>query len=101
MNYRPCRLADTFACDPRTSGPSSGNAEFHLTRDYTRCTLGAVDGGRLRQIRSRRGLTQVALAERLGVTANTVARWERNEVRIREPMERLIRLVTRPGKARR
>ncbi len=55
----------------------------------------------MRQIRSRLGLTQAALSERLGVTANTVARWERNEVRITEPMERLIRLVTRPGKARR
>jgi len=60
-----------------------------------------VGGEKVRQIRSRLGLTQAALSERLGVTANTVARWERNEGRITEPMERLIRLVTRPGKARR
>ncbi len=38
---------------------------------------------------------------RRGVTGNTVARWERNEVRITEPMDRLIRLVAQPTKARR
>ncbi len=63
--------------------------------------MGAVEGGQLRQIRSRLRLTQAAFAERLGVTGNTVARWERNEVRITEPMEKLIRLVTRPTKGRR
>ena len=50
-------------------------------------------GGTLRQIRKRLGLTQSALAERLGVSPNTVARWERNEVPIREPMVRLIRML--------
>ena len=50
-------------------------------------------GGTLKRIRKRLGLTQSALAERLGVSPNTVARWERNEVPIREPMARLIRLL--------
>ena len=34
----------------------------------------------------------------LGVTRNTVARWERDEVSIREPMARLIRLVAKKGR---
>ncbi len=52
-----------------------------------------MKGGTLRRIRKRLGLTQAALAERLGVSPNTVARWERNEVPIREPMARLIRML--------
>ena len=38
-------------------------------------------------------LTQVELAELVGVTSNTIARWERDEVPIREPMARLIQNI--------
>lgn len=41
-------------------------------------------------------LTQVAFAELIGSTANTVARWERDEIGMRSTTERLIRLVTAP-----
>ena len=34
----------------------------------------------LRAARERLGLTQVELAEKLGVAGNTVARWERGEI---------------------
>jgi transcriptional regulator with XRE-family HTH domain len=34
----------------------------------------------LKQARKTLGLTQAALAERLGVSANTVARWERGNL---------------------
>lgn len=40
------------------------------------------------QLRARRlalGLTQAALADLLDVSANTVARWERGELRVRVP----------------
>ena len=37
--------------------------------------------------------TQSQLAEAVGVTWNTIARWERGEIPIRESMARLIRLV--------
>ena len=52
-----------------------------------------MEGKELKQIRQRLGLTQVELAEQLGVTANTVARWERDEVSIREPLARLIQVM--------
>lgn len=49
-----------------------------------------MKGKTLRAIRKRLGLTQVQLAKRIGITSNTVARWERDELPIREPMVRLI-----------
>lgn len=48
-------------------------------------------------IRTRLGITQEAFAERIGVTKNTVARWERNEMAIREPMARLIQRLEEEG----
>jgi transcriptional regulator with XRE-family HTH domain len=49
-----------------------------------------MDGLELRRLRTRAGLTQAALAAKLGVAPNSVARWERNERAIAEPMARLI-----------
>ena len=51
----------------------------------------------LRVLRKQSRLTQAALAERLGVTANTVARWEQQARSISEPMARLIRTVLKRG----
>ena len=53
----------------------------------------AMTGEELRQIRKRLGLTQVQLAEQIGVTSTTLARWERSEVGIGEPVARLVRFV--------
>ena len=36
-------------------------------------------GGLTRTLRRRRGLTQLALAERLGVSDKAVSKWERGE----------------------
>ena len=38
-----------------------------------------MQGEELRRLRKRMKLTQRQLGQRLGVTDNTVARWERNE----------------------
>ena len=54
-----------------------------------------MTGAQLGRLRQRLGLTQRALASKLAVTPNTVARWERNEVPIREPMARLVRLLAK------
>jgi transcriptional regulator with XRE-family HTH domain len=52
-----------------------------------------VTGSQLRRIRERLDLTQAQLAMRLGVAANTLARWERDELPIREPIAKLIQMV--------
>lgn len=57
-------------------------------------SLPIVTGSALRKIRQHLALTQAQLAEQLGVTSNTVARWERDEVRITEPMTKLIQLLS-------
>jgi DNA-binding transcriptional regulator YiaG len=57
-----------------------------------------MKGDELRRIRNRLAWTQTEMAVRLGVTRNTLARWERSEVSIREPMARLIKFVAKKGK---
>ena len=52
-----------------------------------------MTGEAFRELRQRLGLTQSQLAERLGVTVTSVARWEREERAISEPVARLIRLL--------
>jgi transcriptional regulator with XRE-family HTH domain len=52
-----------------------------------------MDGKELRKRRDQMKLTQVELAEELGVTSNTVARYERDELAIPEPVARLTVLI--------
>jgi 2-dehydropantoate 2-reductase len=52
---------------------------------------------KLRALRKRLGLTQRALAERVGVHPNSIARQERGEVGIGEPLARLVRLLAETG----
>lgn len=54
-----------------------------------------VTGDELRGIRERLGLTQAGLADRLGVTVTTVARWERDERKIAELVSRFVQLIVR------
>ena len=54
----------------------------------------------LKRVRARLGLTQTQLADRLGVTQNTVARWEMGDRRITEPMGRLIERIAKEVKAK-
>jgi len=57
-------------------------------------------GKELRAIRARLRLTQVELAELVGVASNTVARWERDEMAMRERKARLIQGIYAAGKKR-
>ena len=54
-----------------------------------------MSGDQLRRIRKRLELTQVQMANRMGTTGNTIARWERGERSISGPAEKLARLLAR------
>jgi transcriptional regulator with XRE-family HTH domain len=51
-----------------------------------------VTAEQLRRLRRKLGLTQAGLADLVGVPANTIARWERAEMKMRPAMEKLVRL---------
>ena len=75
-----------------------------MTGYHTRRILYIMDGKKFRRIRKRLGLSQKALAERMGTTENSVARWERGEIPIRELVARFLRLIEKtetPTKKRR
>lgn len=52
-----------------------------------------MKGAELRTIRKHLGKTQAQLAEAVGVATNTIARYERDEMRISEPIARLVRII--------
>jgi transcriptional regulator with XRE-family HTH domain len=52
-----------------------------------------MTGAALRQLRRQLGWTQTQLADAVGVTRNTVARWERDELGMRATAERLIQVI--------
>ncbi len=56
-----------------------------------------MTGHTLKRQRRRAGLTQVALAAKLGVAGNTVYRWEANLAPITAPMAKLIALTLNAG----
>jgi len=59
-----------------------------------------MSGVDIRALRGKLGWTQVALAEAIGVTSNTVARWERGEMTISEPTARLLKKIAAEHKDR-
>ena len=59
-----------------------------------------MSGKEVRQIRTTLGLTLAGMADLLGVHWNTVARWERDEIRMSEPTARLVRILSQPKLAR-
>jgi DNA-binding transcriptional regulator YiaG len=73
----------------------TGIGRSSLTINYTLSIVTAMDGNELLQIRRSLGLTQEQMADLIGVRANTIARWERDELRISEPVSRLIRLLAK------
>ena len=59
-----------------------------------------MGGKELRAIRGRLKLTQAEFAELVGVSANTVARWERDEMTMRQRKARLIQSIDAAEKKR-
>jgi transcriptional regulator with XRE-family HTH domain len=60
-----------------------------------------MKGSELRKRREQMGLTQAGLAMDLGVSSNTVARYERDELGIPEPVARLLVLLQKQKTAKR
>ena len=52
-----------------------------------------MTGKEIRALRRRLGWTQVALADAVGVSSNSVARCERGEMAISEPAARLLQKI--------
>ena len=54
-----------------------------------------MTGKELKSIRKSLGLTQADFAALVGVAPNSIARQERGEMGIREPLARLVRLIAK------
>ncbi|HVG31324.1 MAG TPA: helix-turn-helix domain-containing protein [Pyrinomonadaceae bacterium] len=52
-----------------------------------------MTGTQIKDLRKALGYTQAKLAEEVGVTANTVARYERDELKPSPPVLKLLKLV--------
>jgi len=52
-----------------------------------------MKGQELRRFRQKMKLTQKQLGVELGVTENTIARWERDEMKISEPAVKLVKIL--------
>jgi transcriptional regulator with XRE-family HTH domain len=60
-----------------------------------------MDGEEFKRKRHQLGLTQAQLANKLGVTATAVARWERGERSVSEPVARFLTLLCQLAKGKR
>jgi DNA-binding transcriptional regulator YiaG len=63
-------------------------------RDWQR----AMRGADIKKLRVSADLSQAKLATLLGVHANTIARWEREELYISEPVSRFLKLICEQAK---
>jgi putative transcriptional regulator len=52
-----------------------------------------ITGEEIKELRRSLGYTQARLAEELGVTPNTVARYERDEFKPSAPVQKLLRML--------
>ncbi len=52
-----------------------------------------MTGAEIKHLRKALGYTQARLAEDIGVTPNTIARYERDELRPSPPVMKLLRLL--------
>ena len=55
-----------------------------------------MTGTEIKDLRKALGYTQAKLAEEVGVTANTVARYERDELKPSPPVLKLLKLLEPP-----
>lgn len=59
-----------------------------------------MNGKQVSKIREQLKWTQAQLGDAVGVTGNTIARWERDEMAVNEPAARLILRIQAEQKAK-
>lgn len=59
-----------------------------------------MTGAELKRCREQLKLTQAAMAKQIGVHSNSLARMERNDMTISEPVAKLVRLIVKVSKKR-
>jgi putative transcriptional regulator len=52
-----------------------------------------MNGAQIKELRKSLGYTQARLAEEVGLTANTIARYERDELKPSPPVLKLLKLL--------
>jgi putative transcriptional regulator len=52
-----------------------------------------MTGAQIKELRKSLGYTQARLAEEVGLTSNTIARYERDELKPSPPVLKLLRLL--------
>jgi putative transcriptional regulator len=52
-----------------------------------------MTGAQIKELRKSLGYTQARLAEEVGLTPNTIARYERDELKPSPPVQKLLRLL--------
>jgi len=52
-----------------------------------------MTGAQIKELRKNLGYTQARLAEEVGITANTIARYERDELNPSPPVLKLLKLL--------
>lgn len=100
--YRACGLDNIFLLNGYTVTEEDGE-RFVAVRNVDQlhkeigrhvvCERKTLSGKEIRFLRNTLDMTQAELAEVLGTTTQTFARWEKGEVEIPGPAERLLRVV--------
>jgi putative transcriptional regulator len=52
-----------------------------------------MTGTQIKELRKSLGYTQARLAEEVGLTPNTIARYERDELKPSPPVQKLLKLI--------
>ena len=60
-----------------------------------------MTGAQIKELRKSLGYTQARLAEEVGLTPNTIARYERDELRPSPPVLKLLKLLSPLERGRR
>jgi DNA-binding transcriptional regulator YiaG len=99
LHYNVCGLDNIYLEDGFDISPDGKSYSIHNLNSLYECIAMCIiketflmSGGELRFIRKELSLTQKSLGDLLGVDAQTVARWEKEETKLDSKADRLVRL---------